>query len=94
MLKAFSNCIDLCLNRIISLLIVISMVLVLCSCSNTENNFDGLRFERTRHITVLVDSSSKFDSSYTVDSSLTAQYIRDKVLKDCNIDELEQYLNR
>ena len=73
--------------RFISLVLVVSVICSLCACSKKpDTNFDGTRFADTKHITVLVDSLTGFDSSYNVNTSKTAQYIHDEVLKDLNID--------
>ena len=69
-----------------SMLIMFSMFLSFCSCSNNNDDFDGVRFAQTRHITVLVDSYTDFETDYTVNSSFVAQYIHETVLRDCNID--------
>ncbi len=79
-------CICTKLNRLISSVIMCSMVMSVCSCSKNEGDFDGTRFASTRKISVLVDSVDAFDSGLTVDSSGTARLIHDSVLRDCNID--------
>lgn len=48
----------------------------LCSCSDVNSDFDGKRFSKTRHITVLAESP---------DDEL-AGFIHDSVLSECNID--------
>ena len=75
-----------CVRRLASLLIISSLFLSLCSCSKNNNDFDGFRFGQTRHITVLVDSKTNSATDCTVDSSKAAQYIREAVLRDCNIE--------
>ena len=79
--------------RITSVLMVISFVCSLCSCASNEG-FDGTRFTKTRHISVLVDSNVKLNgtdpdsslSGFTVNNSISAKFIHDAVLKECNID--------
>lgn len=62
--------------RNISLILVFSFVLALCSCKPNNNDFDGMQFSKTRTISVC--------SSLT-DSNLE-KYIHDSVLNDCNIN--------
>ena len=62
--------------RIISLILVLSFALALCSCKPNNNDFDGMKFTKTRTISVL--SSSTDDE--------LEKYIHDSVLKDCNIN--------
>lgn len=75
-----------CVFKATTLSVVFSLLFSLCSCAKNNNDFDGTRFAQTRHITVLVDSYTESETDYSVDSSLTAQYIREAVLRDCNID--------
>lgn len=63
-----------------------SVVLSVCACTKTETNFNGTRFDETKHISVLVDQLTDFDSQYNVNTSKTAKYIHDTVLNDLNID--------
>ena len=72
--------------KLVSLLLVLSLTCSLCSCSRSENRFDGSRFEETAHITVMVYSLTDFGSQYSVNTSNTARYIHDKVLNELNID--------
>ena len=64
------------IRNITALLLVISFVCSLCSCTEIRNDFDGTRFASTRHISVLSDAPD----------DPMAKYIHDKVLADCNID--------
>ena len=72
-----------CINRALSVILLISVVISMCSCRSDNSDFDGVRFGKTRHITVLVDSMS---DDGALNSNTYAQYIHDAVLKDCNID--------
>lgn len=72
-----------CINRALSVILLISVVVGMCSCRTDNSDFDGVRFGKTRHITVLVDSMS---DDAVLNSSAYAQYIHDAVLRDYNID--------
>lgn len=72
--------------RMISFMIILSLVCAMCSCMNDSNDFDGKRFSKTKKITVLVDSATDTLSDRTVDDSAVASYIHDRVLSECNID--------
>ena len=72
------------LLRTTSLVLIISMLVLCCSCSDSD--FDGKRFGRTRHITVFVEDVEDSDPATTVANSAAARYIHDSVLQDCNID--------
>ena len=62
------------------------MACSLCACSGNDG-FDGKRFAKTRHISVLVDFKAQTgESSISVNDSPCAGYIHDAVLKECNID--------
>lgn len=85
------------LRRIITVTLLVSLVISCCSCNRTDNNdFDGVRFGNTRHITVAVDpqifkdidsdDTSASLSDNNISNSSVAQYIHDQVLTDCNID--------
>ena len=62
--------------RIISLILVMSFAVGLCSCKQNNNDFDGMKFSNTRTITVL---------SSATDAELE-KYIHDSILNDCNIN--------
>lgn len=62
--------------RTISLILVLSFAFALCSCKPNNNDFDGTRFSKTRTISVLSEAT---------DPELE-KYIRDSVLRDCNIN--------
>ena len=62
-------------TRFIALCLILSLAVIMCSCS-TDNDFDGIRFAKTKTISVLSDGS---------DPELE-KYIHDSVLEDCNID--------
>ena len=64
------------IRSITSLLLVLSLVCSLCSCTGNTGYFDGTKFASTRHISVLTDSPE----------DPLADYIHDQVLADCNID--------
>ena len=96
-MSLFANKYCSILTRIITVILLVSLVVSCCSCNRIDNNdFDGVRFGNTRHITVAVDpgifkdiDSDKTSSSLTdisVSNSSVAQYIHDQVLADCNID--------
>lgn len=63
-------------TRIISSILVMSFSVAMCSCSTNNDDFDGIRFAKTKTISVLSDGS---------DPELE-KYIHDSVLEDCNID--------
>ena len=62
--------------RIISLILIMSLSIAMCSCSTNIDDFDGIRFAKTKTISVLSDGS---------DPELE-KFIHDSVLEDCNID--------
>ena len=62
--------------RIISPILVMSFAVAICSCTTNNDDFDGIRFAKTKTISVLSDGS---------DPELE-KYIHDSVLEDCNID--------
>lgn len=64
------------IRNITSLLLVLSFMCSLCSCTGNRGGFDGTKFASTRHISVLADSPE----------DPLADYIHDQVLADCNID--------
>ncbi len=64
------------ITRIISLILVISFAVGICSCKQNNNDFDGMKFSNTRTITVL---------SQSTDAEIE-KYIHDSVLNDCNIN--------
>lgn len=64
------------ITRIISLILVMSFAVGICSCKQNNNDFDGIRFSSTRVISVL---------SNTTETNIE-QFIHDSVLRDCNID--------
>ena len=72
-----------CFVRFLSVILVIAVVVSMCSCKANNNDFNGVRFGKTRTISVMVDS---YADDSIVNSSLCAQYIHDAVLRDCNID--------
>ncbi len=62
--------------RLTSAIIVMSLSAAACSCSSEGGGFDGTRFDKTKVISVLSDSS---------DTELE-KFIHDSVLEECNID--------
>ena len=72
-----------CFIRSLSVILLIAVVVSVCSCKADNCDFDGIRFGKTRTISVLVDS---YADDSVVNSSAYAKYIHDAVLKDCNID--------
>lgn len=86
MFKDYKVCISKLSKRYITALILLSLVFSLCSCSKGDSDFDGVRFAKTRQITVLVDSFTDPETDFTVDTSPVARYIHDSVLDECNID--------
>lgn len=76
------------ISKIITSALASSMLLSASSCSKkpSDEGFDGRRFNETRHISVLVDSFTEYKSDYTVNTSKTAEFIRENALKDLNID--------
>ena len=72
--------------RMTAVVLMLSSVFSLCSCSGDNGGFDGKRFSRTRKITVLTDSITDYVSDSTVDTSAAAVYIHDRLLNECNID--------
>ncbi len=64
------------LSRITSLMLVLSLCISVASCNRSGDGFDGVRFSSKRHISVEVDA---------IDPVVSA-YIKDAVLRDCNID--------
>lgn len=78
------------LTKVISLLVLFSVVFSLCSCVRKKGSYDGVRFTDTRHITVAVESLSNNtqSSQISANSSAIAKYIHDSVLEECNIDIL------
>ena len=81
--KAFGN-INNSLLRIISLFVSFSLAVLSCSCSKKDNDFDGSRFAKTRHISVLVDSDTDFEIEYDVDSSCVAHVIQTHYQRNAN----------
>ena len=81
--KSVRNRLTACFVRITSLILVVSFAVSLCSCSVDNSEFNGMRFGKTRYITVQVDS---YLDDNAVNSSVYAKYIHDAVLRDCNID--------
>ena len=74
------------IHKITAVILVISIVLALAGCSKDNSSFDGRRFAKTRHITVLTDYITGSGTDITVNSCQAARYIHDSVLRDCNID--------
>lgn len=72
--------------RISATLLICSLTGMLCSCSKDPRDFDGVRFSKTRKITVLADSWTDEATDLDVNSSSVAVYIHEKLLEDCNID--------
>jgi len=64
------------IRKITSMILLMSFACCLCSCSADGNDFDGVRFAKTKTISVLSDSSDP----------MLEQYIHNSVLEDCNID--------
>ena len=63
-------------TRFTSAILIMSLSAAACSCSSEAGGFDGTRFDKTKVISVLTDSS---------DPGLE-KFIHDSVLEDCNID--------
>lgn len=74
------------LRNLTALLLVTALLFSFCSCTKDNSDFDGVRFAKTRHISVIVDSYVPVNTDVTVDSSCVARYIHDEVLKELNID--------
>lgn len=76
------------ISKLITSVFVSSMLLSVFSCSKIPSSagFDGKKFDDTRHISVLVNSLTDSKSEYTVNTSKTAEYIREKALKELNIE--------
>ena len=62
--------------RLTSSILIVSLSAAACSCSSEDGGFDGTRFDKTKVISVLTDSS---------DPDLE-KFIHDSVLEECNID--------
>lgn len=77
-------------KRITAITLIITLLVALCSCNRVDGSFNGVRFDKTRHISVLVDSVPAVRSSdgakISAGSSETAKFIHDSILRDCNID--------
>ena len=73
-------------RKLLALMLVLAMVAALCSCGKNDSDFDGTRFAKVRHITVMADTSITGSSNADINSSECARYIHDAVLRDCNID--------
>ena len=74
------------IDRIITVTIICSFGISLCSCSSITADFDGQRFGKTKKITVLVDSTVEGNSDVDINDSDVSKYIHDRVLDECNID--------
>lgn len=77
-------------KRITAFILISTALLSLCSCTKDNSGFNGDRFDKTRHISVLVESVPSIRSydgtKISAESSEAAKYIHDAVLRDCNID--------
>lgn len=76
MSNLITNYLRIRIQKITSLILIISVIMAICSCSKNSGNFDGKRFDQTKTISVMSDSTN----------SLIESYIHDKVLQDCNIN--------
>ena len=74
------------IDRIITVTIICSFGISLCSCSSITADFDGQRFGTTKKITVLVDSTVEGNTDVDINDSDVSKYIHDRVLDECNID--------
>ena len=72
--------------RITAMILICSLTGMLCSCASDPRDFDGVRFSRTRKITVLADSWTDEATDLDVNSSSVAGFIHERLLEDCNID--------
>ena len=72
--------------RITAMILICSLTGMLCSCASDPRDFDGVRFSRTRKITVLADSWTDEATALDVNTSSVAGYIHEKLLEECNID--------
>ena len=73
-------------KRIVSFSLALSFICSLCSCKKINNDFDGTRFASTHHISVSVESVIGLSTDTSSNISAIANFIRENVLKDCNID--------
>ena len=76
MYKCKRSFMDTNATRVIASILIMSFSVAMCSCSTNDDDFDGIRFAKTKTISVLSDGSNPE----------LEQYIHNSVLEDCNID--------
>ena len=86
MIRQFKSVLTKLSLRMTAVILICSFTGLLCSCAKDNSDFDGVRFSKTRKITVLADFWTDEATDLIVDSSSAAKFIHDKVLQDCNID--------